>query len=74
MDLQTISILKSLTHIFMIVLPSYILVPKGLAYWKAWKKTEGTMHLSNALMLLALGALSYAGALVILIMRLLGLA
>lgn len=74
MDLQTISILKSLTHIFMIALPSYILVPKGVAYWKEWKKTEGTMHLSNALMLLALGALSYAGALVILIMRLLGLA
>lgn len=58
----------------MIALPSYILIPKGIAYWKEWKKTEENMQLSNALMLLALGALSYAGALVILIMRLLGLA
>lgn len=74
MSLQTISILKSLIHIFMVALPSYILVPKGIAYWKQWRITEKTMYFSNALMLLALAALSYIGAVVILIMRLLGLA
>ena len=74
MDLQTISILKSATHIFMVALPSYILVPKGVACWKQWRNTEKYICFSNALMLLALAALSYIGAIVILIMRLLGLA
>jgi len=74
MDLQTISILKSLTHIFMVALPSYVLVPKGISYWKQWRDTDKTIYFSNALMLLALAVLSYIGAVVVLIMRLLGLA
>ncbi len=74
MGYQTISILKSAIHIFMVALPSYLLVPKGIAYWKRWRNTERAVDFSNALMLLALAALSYIAAVVVLIMRLLGLA
>ncbi|MBX7066487.1 MAG: hypothetical protein K1X28_04595 [Parachlamydiales bacterium] len=74
MDLQTISILKSAVFIFLLILPSYIIVPKMLYTWDQWKKTKKTIYLSHTLMFVSVAALSYIGALMIVIMRFLGLA
>ncbi len=73
MDLQTISILKSVTFIFFLVLPSYIIVPKMLHTWDQWKKTNKPIYLSHTLFFCAVAALSYIAALIIVIMRFLGL-
>jgi hypothetical protein len=74
MDLQTISILKSLTFVFFLVLPSYIVVPKMLSTLDQWKKTKKTLYLSHTLLLGSVAILSYIAALLIVIMRFLGLA
>jgi hypothetical protein len=74
MNLQTISILKSVLFFFFLVLPSYIIAPKVLYTWDQWKKTKKTMYLSHTLFFGALSVLSYIAALLIVIMRFLGLA
>lgn len=73
MDYQTISILKSLVFIVMFILPSHLMLPKGLHFWHQWKKTGKVSHLSNALACGMLIVFFYIGALVIAIMRLIGL-
>ncbi len=74
MDYQTISILKSIVFILMFVAPSHLILPKGLHFWQQWKKTGKVSHLSNAVASGMLIVFFYIGALVIAIMRLVGLA
>lgn len=72
MDYHTISILKSITFIVMFILPSHIVLPKGIQAWQQWKKTGKVFHLSNAVGCGMLMLFFYIGALVIAITRLLG--
>lgn len=74
MDYHIISVLKSVTFILMLVLPSYLIVPKGLRAWELWKKTTKPIYLSHFLLCMSTAFLSYAAALVVTIMRILGLA
>lgn len=74
MDLQTVSILKSVMFGFFLVLPSYIIVPKMLSNLDQWKKTNKTIYLSHTLLFGSVAILSYIAALLIVIMRFLGLA
>jgi hypothetical protein len=74
MDLQTISILKSVVFIVMFILPSHLFLPKGVYFWQQWKKTGKVSHLSNAVASGMLVVFFYIGALVIAVMRLVGLA
>lgn len=74
MGYQTISILKSVVFIVMFILPSHLFLPKTLNFWHQWKKTGKVSHLSNAVAGGMLVVFFYIGALVIAIMRLLGLA
>ncbi len=71
---QTISILKSAVFILMFVLPSHLFLPKALHFWHHWKKTGKVSDLSNAVAIGMLAVFFYIGALVIAIMRLVGLA
>ncbi len=58
----------------MFAIPSHILLPKGLHFWREWKKTGKVSHLSNAVACAMFMVFFYVGALVISIMRLVGLA
>lgn len=74
MDYQTISILKSLVFFVMFLLPGYIGIPRGIHAWELWKKTKKTIHLSNAVTFFMTASFLYVAALVVMIMRLVGLA
>jgi hypothetical protein len=58
----------------MFVIPSHVFIPRGLHFWEQWKKTKKTMHLSNAVGFMMGAFFLYVGALLIIIMRLLGMA
>jgi hypothetical protein len=74
MDLQTISVLKTVIFVFFLALPSYIITPKILYTWGQWQKTKKTIYLSHTLFFGAVAVLSYIAALFIVIMRFFGLA
>ncbi len=74
MDLQTISILKSVVFFFCFLFAPYVCVPRGMKLWEQWKKTGHLMTLSHAVTAFAGAFFLYVSALMIVIMRFLGLA
>ncbi len=74
MDYHTISILKSVTFFIMFLLPGYIGIPRGFRAWELWKKTHKMIYLSNAVTFFMAAFFLYVAALVVMIMRLLGVA
>jgi hypothetical protein len=74
MDLQTISILKSALFFFCFFFAPYVCIPKGMKLWEEWKKTGHLMTLSHAITAFAGALFLYVAALMIVIMRFLGLA
>lgn len=49
MSSHLISALRSLLFIGMYLIAIYLLVPKGIKFWRLWKETGKTIHLSNAI-------------------------
>lgn len=74
MDLQIISILKSVVFFFCFLFAPYVCIPKGMKLWEQWKKTGHLMTLSHAVTAFATAAFLYVSALMIVVMRFLGLA
>ena len=48
MDIYIISILKSVTWLGVFAIATYLGVPKCIYFWNLWKKTNKSIHLSNA--------------------------
>lgn len=74
MDLQTISILKSAVFFFCFFFAPYVCIPKGMKLLQEWKKTGHLMTLSHAITAFSAAVFLYVSALMIVIMRFLGLA
>ena len=74
MDLQIISILKSAVFFFCFLFAPYVCIPKGMKLWEQWKKTKHLITLSHAITAFATAFFLYVSALMIVIMRFLGVA
>lgn len=70
MDLQTISILKSLTFIGAFIIATYLCIPKSIHSWELWKKTKKPVHLANMVGSLMGAFFLYSADFMIMIMRL----
>jgi hypothetical protein len=44
-----LSLLDSAVFIGIFLIAVYILIPKTAKFWRLWKETEKTIHLSNAI-------------------------
>jgi hypothetical protein len=72
MDLQTISILKSVVFFFMFLFPSYVGIPKAVRFWEEWKNTKKLIFLSHAVTFFVGSIFFYVTALLITILEVLG--
>lgn len=74
MGYHTISILKSIVFIGILVMATYLGVPKSLHFWELWKKTKKPLHLANLTGCITITFFLYSAAFIIMVMRLVGLA
>ena len=66
--------MKTIAFFLILGLPSYLALPKALDCWRKWKETGKVLHLSNAVSCAVVMVLFYISAVVIVIMKLLGMA
>jgi hypothetical protein len=60
-DYWMLSILESILFLGMFFLAVFLCVPKTIKFWRLWKQTNKTIHLSNAVAMATVALFFLAG-------------